>query len=81
MPRLTCSSALARWLRRENADLERKLTAVSADLAQERATAATLRRLVVELSLELNQTHEQRLGQANVVRLASQDGPHSTSPS
>jgi hypothetical protein len=37
----------------ENTDLKQKLTASRAELAQERAAATTLRRLVVELSLEL----------------------------
>jgi hypothetical protein len=64
----------------ENSDLKRKLIAARADLVRESATTATWRRLVVELSLELNQTRDQRFGQANVLRLASRDGPHSARP-
>ncbi|ABW12045.1 conserved hypothetical protein [Parafrankia sp. EAN1pec] len=64
----------------ENADLTRKLAATKADLAQERATAATLRRLVVELSLELRQTRDQRLDQANVARITPRDDPRIIGP-
>ncbi len=60
----------------ENADLKRKLTAARADLAREGSTAAILRRIVVELSLELAHTRDLRLDHANVVRFASRDDPH-----
>jgi hypothetical protein len=38
-----------------NDDLKQKLSAVTAELAHERATVAVLRRVAVELSLELDQ--------------------------
>ncbi|MCM3883110.1 hypothetical protein [Frankia sp. R82] len=64
----------------ENADLTQKLAASRAELAEERASAATLRRLIVELSLELSQAHDQGRDQRNVVRLRSRTDPHLIGP-
>lgn len=64
----------------ENADLTQKLAASRAELAEERAAAATLRRIIVELSLELSQAQDQRRDQRNVVRLAPRTDPHLIGP-
>ncbi|WP_239396838.1 hypothetical protein [Frankia sp. CiP3] len=64
----------------ENADLTQKLAASRAELAKERAAAATLRRLVVELSLELSQAQDQTRDQKNVVRLTARTNTHLIGP-
>ncbi|WP_256804899.1 hypothetical protein [Frankia sp. ACN10a] len=64
----------------ENADLTQKLAASRAELAEERAAAASLRRLVVELSLELSQTQDQGRDQRNVVRFTPRIDPHLIGP-
>ncbi|MFI8442116.1 hypothetical protein EF913_27465 [Streptomyces sp. WAC04189] len=51
------------------AEMMEKMAAVTEELAKERAAGATLRRIIAELSLELDQAREQ-LGQSgNVARL------------
>ncbi|ABW12239.1 conserved hypothetical protein [Parafrankia sp. EAN1pec] len=65
----------------ENADLTQRLAASRAELAEERAAAATLRRLVVELSLELSQAQNQERDQRNVARLVPpRTDPHLVGP-
>ncbi|MEV6019982.1 hypothetical protein [Streptomyces sp. NPDC051997] len=51
------------------AEVKEKLAAITEELAKERAAGATLRRIIAELSLELDQAREE-LGQSgNVARL------------
>ncbi len=69
-----------RELAEENADLTQKLATSRAELAEERAAAATLRGLVVELSLELSQAQDQGRDQRNVVRLTPRADPHLIGP-
>ncbi len=69
-----------RDLAEENADLTRKLAASRTELTKERATTAALRRLVVELSLELSQAQDQGRDQRNVVRLTPRTDAHLIGP-
>jgi uncharacterized coiled-coil DUF342 family protein len=56
-------------LAEESAKLKDKLTEVKAELAEERATGAALRRAVAELSLELQQAREELASTGSVTRL------------
>ena len=63
-----------------NDDLKQKLSAVTAELAHERATVAVLRRVAVELSLELDQARQEHGANANVVRREPRPAPRLIGP-
>ncbi len=67
-------------LTEDNADLTQKLAAARTDLTRERAAVAALRRLVVELSLELERAREEHLDHANVVRITPRADPRLVGP-
>jgi hypothetical protein len=58
-----------RELAGENIKLKEKLSEVRAELAQERAAGAALRRVVAELSLELQQARDELASSGSVARL------------
>jgi hypothetical protein len=58
-----------RQLTDEHAEAIRQVTALKAELAAERAARAQLRRMVAELSLELQQAREGQAASQNVTRL------------
>jgi hypothetical protein len=53
----------------QNAELTENLTKARAELAEERAAGAALRRVVAELSLELQQARDELASAGNITRL------------
>ncbi|MGH3533186.1 MAG: hypothetical protein ACRDR6_16795 [Pseudonocardiaceae bacterium] len=63
-----------RGLAEENAGLADKIAKVKADLEEQRAAGAALRRIVAELSLELQQARDELATAGNVTRLPVRGG-------
>lgn len=61
-------------LAEENTKLKEKITAIKAELAEEQAAGAALRKAVAELSLELQQAREELTSAGNVTRLPFRAG-------
>jgi hypothetical protein len=64
----------------KNTELSETLTQVKAELTEERATGAALRRVVAELSLELRQAREELAANTNVTSLRIARGSAITGP-
>jgi septal ring factor EnvC (AmiA/AmiB activator) len=65
--------AAMQQLAQENRQLKDKLAATAAELAQEQATTSALRKMVAELTLELDVAAAQLAQHANVTRLPTRD--------
>ena len=72
--------AAMRELAGENTKLKEKLTGARAELAEERAAGAALRRVVAELSLELQQAREELASSGSVTRLPARGGRAQAGP-
>ena len=64
----------------ERDDLRSQLTAAKDELSRERHAASTLRKLIAELSLELDQAREELQGSSNVTPLRPARNPVITQP-
>jgi hypothetical protein len=76
MPRLGALTALAS----ECDDLRSQLTAVKDQLSREHRTSGTLRKLIAELSLELDQAREELAAAGNIIPLRARTPAASPEP-
>ena len=74
-----CTPAALTALAGERDDLRSQLTAVKDELARERRATSTLRKLIIELSLELDQAQQELQASTNVTPLRARD-PASAPP-
>ena len=74
-----CAPAALTALAGERDDLRSQLTGVKDELARERRPTSTLRKLITELSLELDQAQQELQASTNVTPLRARD-PASTPP-